>query len=75
MLCESVPAAFESADATTNPIIDVILEAKPALQYMVMRVRKDWRLMTFGVEKMVMQIDQGTCRVKPARAGERKEAA
>ena len=56
-------------------IINVILEAKPALQYMVMRVRKDRRLMTFGVEKMVMQIDQGTCRVKPARGGERKEAA
>lgn len=67
MLCESVPAAFESADATTDPIINVILEEKPALQYMVMQVRKDWRLLTFGVEKMVMQIEQGTWRVKPAR--------
>ena len=74
-MCESSPAAFESADATTDPIIDIILEARPALQYMVMWVRKDRRFLTFGVEKMVMQIAQGTCRVKPARGGKRKEAA
>jgi hypothetical protein len=32
-----------------------------------MWVRKDWRLLPFGVEKLVMQIDQGMCRVEPAR--------
>ena len=67
VLCEFLPAAFESADAGTDPVIDVILGAKPALQFMVMRVRKDRRLLTFSVEKLVVQIDQGTCRVEPAR--------
>lgn len=61
VLCEFLPATFESADAATDPAIDVILEAKPALQFMVKRVRKDRRLLTFGVEKLAMQIDQGTC--------------
>jgi hypothetical protein len=67
VLCESVPAAFESADATTDPMINVILEAKPALQYMKMRVRKDRRRLTFDVETMVVQIEQGTYRMEPAR--------
>jgi hypothetical protein len=67
VLCEFLPAAFESADAGTDPVTDVILGAKPALQFMVMRVRKDRRLLTFGVEKLVVQIDQGTCRVEPDR--------
>ena len=67
VLCESLPAAFESADAGTDPVIDIILGATPALQFMVMRVRKDRRLLTFGPEKLVVQIDQGTCRVEPAR--------
>jgi hypothetical protein len=31
------------------------------------RVRKDRRLLTFGVEKLVVQIDQGKYRVEPAR--------
>ena len=66
MLCESLPAALESTDAGTDPVIDVILGVKPALQFMVMRVRKDRRLLTFGVEKLVVQIDQDTCRVAPA---------
>ena len=64
--CESLPATFESADAATDPVIDVILGAGPALELMAMWVRKDWRLLPFGVEKLVMQIDQGTCSVEPA---------
>ena len=63
--CESLPATFESADAATDPVIDVILGAKPALQFMVKRMRKDRRLLTLGVEKLVVQIDQDTCRVEP----------
>ena len=65
MLCESLQAALESADAGTDPVIDVILGVNPALQFIVMRVRKDRRLLTFSVEKLVVQIDQDTCRVEP----------
>lgn len=46
MVCDSLPAAFEYADAGTEPRIDVILGAQPVLQYMVTRVRKDWSLLT-----------------------------
>ena len=67
VLCESLPAAFESADAATDPVIDVILGAEPVLEFMVKRVRKDWKLLTFDVEKMVAQSDQGKCRVEPPR--------
>lgn len=41
VLCDSLPAAFESQE----PAIDVILGKEPVLQYMVTRVRKDWRLL------------------------------
>lgn len=64
---ESLPAAFESADAATDPVSDVIQGAKSAHQFMVVRVRKDRRLLAFSVEKLVVQIDQGTYRVEPAR--------
>jgi len=57
VLCEFLPAAFESADAATDSVIYVILGAKPALQFMVKRMRKVRRLLTFGVEKLVVQID------------------
>jgi hypothetical protein len=32
--CESLPATFESADAATDPVIDVNLGAGPALELM-----------------------------------------
>lgn len=50
VLCDSLPAAFEYADAATDPAIDVILGAKPVLEFMVTRVRKDWRLLTLDQE-------------------------
>lgn len=40
MLCDSLPAAFESQ----NPPIDLILGKQPVLDYTVRRVRKDWHL-------------------------------
>ena len=42
VLCDSLPAAFESDD----PPIDIILGKLPILQYMTARVRKDWKLVT-----------------------------
>lgn len=39
VVCDSLPAAFESED----PAIDVILSQQPVLQFMVTRVRKDWQ--------------------------------
>ncbi|CAE6772760.1 MAG: transporter substrate-binding domain-containing protein [Nitrospira sp.] len=46
LVCDSLPAAFEYADAQTEPRIDVILGAQPVLEYMVKRVRRDWALLT-----------------------------
>ncbi len=46
IVCDSLPAAFEYADARTEPRIDIILGAQPVLEYMVRRVRKDWTLLT-----------------------------
>jgi ABC-type amino acid transport substrate-binding protein len=46
ILCDSLPAAFESAATPASPPIDVILGAEPVLDYMVRYVRKDWRLLT-----------------------------
>lgn len=43
VLCDSLPAAFEAAEASA-PGIDVILGARPVLEYMVTRVKRDWRL-------------------------------
>ena len=45
VLCDSLPAAFESAEASVDPGIDVILGARPVLEYMVTRVKKEWRLL------------------------------
>lgn len=42
VLCDSLPAAFESE----NPVIDAILGAQPVLEFMVKRVRKDWQPLT-----------------------------
>jgi len=39
VLCDSLPAAFESED----PAIDVILGKEPVLKFMVERVRRDWQ--------------------------------
>lgn len=47
VLCDSLPAAFESED----PSIDIILGKLPVLQHMVSRVRKNWQLVTFDGEK------------------------
>jgi ABC-type amino acid transport substrate-binding protein len=41
VLCDSLPAAFESQ----NPPIDLILGKEPVLEYMVRRSRKDWHLL------------------------------
>ncbi|MGH7207158.1 MAG: substrate-binding periplasmic protein [Nitrospiraceae bacterium] len=46
VLCDSLPAAFESADASNDPVIDVILGAQPVLEFTATRVRKDWKLLT-----------------------------
>ncbi len=47
VLCDSLPAAFESQ----NPPIDVILGKQPVLEYTVRRVRKDWHLLKSGSGK------------------------
>ena len=41
VLCDSLPAAFESQ----NPPIDLILGKQPVLEYTVRRVRKNWHLL------------------------------
>lgn len=41
VLCDSLPAAFESQD----PPIDLILGKQPVLDYTVRRVHKDWHLL------------------------------
>ena len=51
MLCKFLPSAFESADADTDPVLDVILGVEPVLEIMVMRVRKDRRLLTLDTGK------------------------
>lgn len=51
VLCDSLPAAFEFADTTSDPPIDMILGAEPVLEFMVTRVRKDWRLLTLDTGK------------------------
>lgn len=45
VLCDSLPAAFEAAEAA-SPGIDVILGARPVLKYMVTHVKREWRLVT-----------------------------
>ncbi len=66
VLCESLPTTCKFADTAADPVTDVILKAGPALDFMVKRVQKDWRLLTFDVKTTVAQYDQGTCRVEPA---------
>lgn len=44
VLCDSLPAAFESED----PSIDIILGKLPVLHHMVSRVRKNWQLVTLN---------------------------
>lgn len=44
VLCDSLPAAFESQ----NPPIDLILGKQPVLDYTVRHVRKDWHLLRLG---------------------------
>lgn len=47
VLCDSLPAAFESQ----NPPIDLILGKQPVLDYTVRRARKDWHLLRLGSGK------------------------
>lgn len=50
VLCDSLPAAFETQD----PAIDVILGKQPILQFMVTRVRKDWQQISLETGKPLM---------------------
>ncbi|MEK7235402.1 MAG: transporter substrate-binding domain-containing protein, partial [Nitrospirota bacterium] len=50
VLCDSLPAAFESQ----NPPIDVILGKQPVLDYTVRRVRKDWQLIKLASGKPLL---------------------
>lgn len=50
VLCDSLPAAFESED----PVIDVVLGGRPVLEFTVNRVRKDWQRLTLGSGKPLM---------------------
>ena len=54
---------------TEKPAPDGLTANERALDGLMIavRVRKDRRLLTFGVEKLIVQIDQGKCRVEPAR--------
>jgi ABC-type amino acid transport substrate-binding protein len=49
VVCDSLPAAFESQD----PVIDVILSQQPVLQFIVSRVRKDWQQISLETGKPV----------------------
>lgn len=46
LLCDSLPAAFEFADGSHTPQVDVILGSEPILEYTVKRERNDWQLIT-----------------------------
>lgn len=61
LVCDSLPAAFEHADAQTEPRIDVILGAQPVLEYMVKRVRRDWTPLTrdTGLPLFLTKADYG----------------
>lgn len=50
VLCDSLPAAFESL----NPPIDLILGKEPVLDYTVRRVRKDWHLIRLDSGKPLL---------------------
>lgn len=50
VLCDSLPAAFESED----PAIDVILGGQPILEYTAAWVRKDWQRLTRGDGKPLL---------------------
>lgn len=44
LVCDSLPAAFEHTAAGLSPPIDVILGARPVLNFMVTTTRRDWQL-------------------------------
>ena len=50
VLCDSLPAAFESED----PAIDVIMGKEPVLKFMVERVRKNWQLLVLDGGKPLL---------------------
>ncbi len=45
IVCDSLPAAFEQADAGGNQPIDVIIGAHPVLEFTVKTTHRDWRLL------------------------------
>ena len=45
LVCDSLPAAFEHTAAGLTPPIDVILGARPVLNFMVKTTRRDWHLL------------------------------
>lgn len=51
LVCDSLPAAFEHADAGTMPLVDVIIGAHPVLEFVVKTTRRDWRLLTRESDK------------------------
>jgi len=50
VLCDSLPAAFESEE----PAIDVIVGGQPILEFMTARVRKDWQRVMLGNGKPLL---------------------
>lgn len=58
IVCDSLPAAFEQADAADKQPIDVILGAHPVLEYIVKTTRRDWRLLTVA-ENTPLTFTQG----------------
>lgn len=45
LVCDSLPAAFEHTAAGLSPPIDVIVGARPVLNFMVKTTRRDWHLL------------------------------
>jgi polar amino acid transport system substrate-binding protein len=51
ILCDSLPAAFEAFEASSDPPIDVILGDEPILKYMATYVHTKWLLLTTHTER------------------------
>jgi len=51
ILCDSLPAAFEASEASSDLPIDVILGDEPVLNYMVTYARRGWKLLTTHTER------------------------
>ncbi len=57
ILCDSLPAAFEQAEAGIKQPIDVIIGAHPVLEFMVKTTRRDWRVLS-GVDNKPLRFTQ-----------------